>query len=421
MATLYDRYGRPLGSVLGTPPRSTSPQAPRQDVVTVGMLKEWPQGGDEPMGWPHGGDAMPPYHYPNNPIDTYRRQQEGDSGQGKPPPPPGTKKKEHRVREEHGGGGVSEAAVKRVEDALTTMLQYDQSQYKPRGRLGGTVLLTTVRDPTLPAGEGLVIPDIEVARLEGIKAGTRITLYSKNSPFSGTSVVNPGTPVGAEDFAAFGNGFQPRVLMKILVGGGNSAGGDQILQVVPAGVPVTLAGHSIYVVAGVYLDEYALSPFFYTGPPGNFNVTVSAFLSTQGDFVDTMKTQWVEPVTPLSNNWGIENDFGTPIYGPRHLKQAHGFASAANAATTYLMFFDWNGEPTALPPAGTAPLFTIPLPPGDHFSWDCITSSRKFEWGLVAALSTAPDFFALDGGSLARVDMELYSDLQTIPLLVQSF
>jgi hypothetical protein len=210
-------------------------------------------------------------------------------------------------------------------------------------------------------------------------------------------------------------------LMKILVGGGNSAGGDQILQVVPAGVPVTLAGHSIYVVAGVYLDEYALSPFFYTGPPGNFNVTVSAFLSTQGDFVDTMKTQWVEPVTPLSNNWGIENDFGTPIYGPRHLKQAHGFASAANAATTYLMFFDWNGEPTALPPAGTAPLFTIPLPPGDHFSWDCITSSRKFEWGLVAALSTAPDFFALDGGSLARVDMELYSDLQTIPLLVQSF
>jgi hypothetical protein len=417
--TLLDRYGRPIGTILGTPPRSTSPQAPRP---TVGALKNQPQGGDPPSGWPHGGDSLPPYHYPNNPIDSYHRQQQGDpDDDGEPPAPPGTKKKTKHEVEREGSSVLTHKVVERVESALTTMLQYDQSQYKPRGRLGGTVLLTTVRDPALPAGTGLVIPDIEVARLEGIKAGTRITLYSKNSPFTGTSIANPGTPVGAEDFSAFGNGFQPRVLMKILVGGGNAAGGDQILQVVPAGVPVTLAGHSIYVVAGVYLDEYALSPFFYTGTPGNFSVTVSAFLSTQGDFVDTMKTQWVEPVTPLSNNWVIENDFGTPIYGPRHLKQAHGFASAANAATTYLMFFDWNGEPTALPPAGTMPLFTIPIPPGDHFSWDCITSSRKFEWGIVAALSSAPDFFALDGGSLARVDMELYSDLQTIPLLVQGF
>ena len=93
---------------------------------------------------------MPAYHYPNNPIDTYRRQQQGQpDDDGEPPAPPGTKKKtKHEVEYE---GGVSKAVVKRVEDALTTMLQYDQSQYKPRGRLGGTVLLTTVRDLAIQA------------------------------------------------------------------------------------------------------------------------------------------------------------------------------------------------------------------------------------------------------------------------------
>jgi hypothetical protein len=423
MPTLYDRYGRPLGPVVRGPRVSANgafarPRAPASlsaGDLTVGGLKQWPQGGDPPEGWPHGGQAMPPYHYPNNPIDTYHRQQEGDTGgQGEPPPPPGKKHKERHREVEHEEFGS--ASMAKVETILNTMLQYEASQFKPRGRLGATVLLTTVKDPSNPTGDGLVIPDMEVARLEGLKAGTRVTLYSKNGPFSGLSAVNPGTPLGPQDFSEFGNGFPPRVLLKILIGGGNAAGGDNTLQVVPAGVPVTVAGESIYVVAGVYLDELGLSPFFMTDT-GNFSVTVSAFLSVQGDSVDTMKSQWVIPVSPLAGVGGIETDLGIHVYGPRHLKQAHGFANPANAATTYLMFFDWNGQPTTIPPNGTIPLFTIPLPPGLHFSWDCITSSRKFEWGVVWALSTSPDFFVFDDASTARVDLELYADLQVVPII----
>jgi hypothetical protein len=374
-----------------------------------------------PNPWPYGGTSLPPepLHNTENPITTYHREQ-GDDSQENPSGGSNSAPAGGGGSANHPSGSTRTSAAeaagdKAIEKSLTTLLQLEQSQLKPLGRLGGTFTLVAQINPADPGGSGLYIPDIEIARLEGKKAGTRVTLYSKNGPFLGESSVNPGSAVGPEDFAAFGNGFQPRVLLKIRVGGGNAAGGDNILQVVPAGVPVTLSGESIYVTAGVYLDELGLSPFFMDGSPGSFSTTVSAFLSVQGDHTDQKSTQWVQPVTPLSNQGVISTDEGSAVYGPRHLKQAHGFASAANAATTYLMFFDWNGVPTALPPNGTIPLFTIPVPPGDHFSWDCISSSRKFEWGLVWALSTAPDFFELDGLSLARVDLELYSDLQTNP------
>jgi hypothetical protein len=411
--TLYDRYGRPLGPVVGGPMRSTSPQAPKP---TVGA-KNWPQGGDSPSGWPHGGDALPPYHYPNNPIDTYHAQQEGqpDSGDNEPPSSPtGASSPAQKHRAASGSSAVTSAVVKRAEAFFTTMLQYEQSQLKPRGRLGSTALLTAVTNPAFPASADLYIPDIELCRLEGIKAGTRVTLSSKNGPFMGLSNATPGAPVGPQDFALTGAGNQPRVLLKIRVGGGNRAGGDQTLQVVPAGVPLTLAGESIYVTAGVYLDELGLSPFFMENfAGGTFSVSVSAFLSVQGDHVDQRSTQWVPPSVPLQDGGAIETDNGVEVFGPRHLKQAHGFASAANPATVYLMFFDWN----AFPPAGSIPLFTIPVPPGDHFSWDCITSSRKFEWGIVWVLSTAPDLYEPAIGYLARVDLELYADLQVEPII----
>jgi hypothetical protein len=371
-----------------------------------------------PSNWPYGGDHLPPIHIPGNPIDSYHAQQDDDS-QENPQKGGGSGSGGDGSSETvtlHGGSTRSSAASaasdKAIEKTLTNLLQFESSQLKPLGRLGGTIVLTAVPNPDIASATKLIY-DQEIARLEGKKAGTRVTLYSKNGPFLGLSAIT-GDAVGAEDFTSVGNGSQPRVLLKIIVGGGNTAGGDQVLQVVPAGTPVTLAGEALYVTAGVYLDELGLQPFSIDNG-STFSVTVSAFFSVQGDHTDQKNTQWVLPLAPLAQAGGIPNQFGGLVYGPRHLKQAEGFASAANTDTTYLMFFDWNGSPTAFPGVGNAPLFAFPVPPGKTFSWDCISSARKFEWGLVWALSSAPDFYDPDVGSLARVDLELYSDLQVNP------
>ncbi len=78
--------------------------------------------------------------------------------------------------------------------------------------------------------------------------------------------------------------------------------------------------------------------------------------------------------------------------GPGKIKQIHGFNGVGtSAAILFLQIFDWIGADAAAIPPNSQPLFAIPVPGGfTPYSWDCISSSRSFQYGLAYGISSTP-------------------------------
>lgn len=248
---------------------------------------------------------------------------------------------------------------------------------EPQGRLGGTVTAT--------GGETWRT----LCRMENDGRSYAGTIYTSAGP-----IVQPtggGFPVA-----------NPRVVVRVRIGGGNRAGNTSIYRYTLAGIPMSFEGTDVEV--GVLIAPNEFADF---GPPADatpFPVTVQsecagfiAIGSNAGE--DLAQTAWHEPASPLAASEVVQ-------IGPGRIHQIQGFNHDANLA--YLMFFD----ATAVPANGTVPLFTIPVPGGDTtFSNDFIKSTRVFMYGLVWAVSTTPDTLT-QSAAVMRVDVELYQQTQ---------
>jgi hypothetical protein len=336
-----------------------------------------------------GAPAGFPYQ-PGNPLQTFQGQQDPSSvggGSGG-----------------DGGGGSGDPNIAKIASLVHSAL-------RPRGRLGSIGLLG-VSDPNFaPAQFASLTPtDTEFARLENMAVSDRVTVYSSASSIQGV-VVGSAFPPFSGNTTDF---FTPRFMMKIHVGGGQGAA-EQIITA-PVGVPITVTGTNIYVTVGFYTDEtcaelVTATSTGYTGTASYAFANISVFMTPQGDYNPIKPTRWF----PSSFENPMASGAANAVPGPFHLKAVEGYASAANPGTRWLMFFDYPASVVpGFPPAGTRPLFAIPVPPGNPFSWDCGESARVFQYGMVWAVSsTEGTFTGPDVASEFQFEIELYSDLQS--------
>jgi len=257
----------------------------------------------------------------------------------------------------------------------------------PRGRLAGTATATG----------GLMWQ--EVCRLE---------TNNDHDSFTGTILTSAGLisqPAGS-------NVANPRIVVRALIGGGNKNGGSAIVtQYALAGNPMPFSGTSCIVSVLICPTENAdfSSQTGLAELPNEITCEVTGII-TIGGSSDAQPTQWLVPIPPLGFQLQVTQ-------GPCRLREVQGFNHGPNLG--YLMFFDT--EDGGLLVNGAFPLFTIPVgglptaPGGDVvFSNDFITSTRVFQYGLFWAVSSTADTLTLDGTGLFRVDIELFSQQQTL-------
>jgi hypothetical protein len=278
-----------------------------------------------------------------------------------------------------------------------------ERQIHVRGRPGGSTKFTYD-----PKNQPASLQFQEVARLEG-DSPQRCVIYSTYSQF--------GNLTGF--FATIGQLIPPRVLLRIIVGGGASGGTSNCVQIVPAGVPVAVTGECIYVQVGIFQDEWGdipLDPATWSTANGileQLDITAQAFIAPGDPTITAQPTAWYPPNgAPPSTTWERSS---LPVWqGPGRIKQVVGYASADNSQTDYLQFFDWpKGATIATLPAGAVPLFEIPLPAGDPFSLDLIPSTKVVSQGLFWALSSTSGSYTQSTDTCA-VWVERYSDLQVL-------
>jgi hypothetical protein len=264
-----------------------------------------------------------------------------------------------------------------------------------RGQLGKTVALHGLLG--LQASAQGWTPLIRVAdacegdpstRTGGESVSKRRTIYTAVS-----NIATPAYPASPRTF---------RALCKVQVFDGNDLGAAEVEYLIPAGIPITVAGSIVLVSTQLFADELGLVQL-----PATCSATVSAFATDDEGQGPVQLSTWIRPVpgTPLAASQQIAT-------GPRHMKQYQGYNGNVGGGNRWLMWFDWPppGAPT-LPNAGVEPLFAVgPIPPETPFSNDFITSTVVFTYGALWMVSTAADFVAPDPASLFRVDSELYAD-----------
>ena len=292
-------------------------------------------------------------------------------------------------------------------DAPSRIARLLERQLYVRGRPGGSVLFKYDTSSLQNSVNSLQWQ--EIARLEG-QMPQRCVIYSTYSQFGNLT----GT------FAAISELLPPRVLLRIRVGGGAAGGASNAIQIVPAGVPVAVTGENIYVDVGIFLDEWGDIPVstangFTTanGVINQLNITANCFIAPGDPTITAQPTAWYRPSgPPPSTTW--ERSGLNVWQGPGRLKQALGYAAAGNAATDYLMFFDWpSGATLGSFPATSVPLATIPLEAGAPFSVDFSVSTKVVSQGLIWLLSSTSGTYTSTTDT-AAVWVERYSDLQVL-------
>lgn len=201
----------------------------------------------------------------------------------------------------------------------------------------------------------------------------------------------------------------PRVVIRITIGGGNPGGGtSKVVRYTVAGVPVPFAGSTVMVEALVAPNENAdFSQLTGLPPLADTIVSEVNAVIALGTAAEGLPTQWIVPALPLQSAQQVTQ-------GVTRLKAVQGYS--AGPANGYLMFFDTIDEAGIAD--GADPLFAIPYGalPGDGttsadwFSDDFVTSSRIFNYGMAWVASSTPDTLTRDAGALLRVDVELYSE-----------
>jgi hypothetical protein len=277
------------------------------------------------------------------------------------------------------------------------------------GRAGGTVNLNY--DYTQGVSQWT-----EVARMMRERP-ERCVIYSTYKNFGNL----------ADGFVTIGKVIPPRVLLRIRVGSGGNSGSAQAIMIVPAGVPVAVTGDHIYVDTAMFEDEWGTVPInttIFTAANGFTDIVagdsatnvlstqVSAFIAPGDPTITAQPTAWFQPGGPEATTWELVA--ANVWQGPGRLKQALGYAPSSNAATDYLMFFDWPNlsDSIVLPvPAAAQPLIEIPLPAGDPFSLDFSVSTKVVSQGLYWAVSSTSGSFT-QSTDKAAVWVERYSDLQ---------
>jgi hypothetical protein len=213
----------------------------------------------------------------------------------------------------------------------------------------------------------------------------------------------------------------PRVILRVQTGSGNEGGGQSTgVYFHPAGTPLEVTGTQIFISVQIFSNEVAAFTTLGHGPGDPFELDPTLICAVSisvghGAPRTELPTKWVQPQYNLSLG-GLSLGQSSPtekvVVGPGRLKQVEGFcAMGAITDIFYLMFFDITGDN---PPNGAFPLFTIPMEGGSSpFSWDCVSSSRIFQQGLCAAISSTGDTYTSPGvlTGYVRVDYELFSGL----------
>jgi hypothetical protein len=214
-----------------------------------------------------------------------------------------------------------------------------------------------------------------------------------------------------------------RVVIKVVIGSKNKNGGANVVtQYTLAGNALPFSGSTVYVYALLAATENA---DFNTVALGNVpNATGQAPLSSLvtcpiqgvialGASADVIPTQWLRPIEPLQTQQQV-------LIGPARMKAAQGYNDGSNPV--YIMFFDTQDGSTVV--NGDAPEFTIPVSGNagnsgeadTHFSFDCITSARVFQYGMFWIVSSTSGTLTIDDTDNVRVDIELYCQQETFDL-----
>jgi hypothetical protein len=277
-----------------------------------------------------------------------------------------------------------------------------------QGRPGGSV--TFEYDPSSLQASITSLQFQEVARLEG-RVAQRCVIYSSYTQFGNLS----------NFFATLGRLAPPRVVLRIRIGGGALGGSSNVVQFVPAGVPVAVTGENIYVDAGIFLNEWGDIPLstgqgFTTGNgiTTQLNVTANVFISPGDPTITAQPTAWYPPSgPPPADTW---ERAANPVWqGPGRIKRIVGYAPTGNSDTDFLQFFDWpeGGSTLGTLPAASVPLLEIVIPPGENFDVDLSQSTRVVSQGLLWAVSSTSGQYTAST-DLAAPWIERYSDLQIL-------
>jgi hypothetical protein len=148
--------------------------------------------------------------------------------------------------------------------------------------------------------------------------------------------------------------------------------------------------------------------------PAGVSATVNCTVTNGNDGESLIPSLWIPSADPLGNPIGFRGQiapypsltFRLNGLGPLLLLRAQGYN--AGATGRYIMFFDIESDPSAVPAGTLLPLCAAFVQPnGGTFSFDQSNSGYAVHQGLWWCVSSTADFLTADAAATFRVDAEI--------------